>query len=708
MSKESKVKERRRGTAVRFSIGAKLITIISIIVLVSLGSITALVSWLVREDLKLQAEENNFEVNRRASAETEQTLEKMRLLSLSFARTAALGEAASAGTNIQRNARGSARGAVSNTNNVNAVLQKEANYFFAQNPQIAALFYSSTSQAAWTDRVFANDSFFVSHGIEASLADAFKNGNTNLLENAAIGQTTLVNAAPWFNKTQNSIYLAAIFFPIQNGGGCVLFSTENLNESFGMGVNASYLINADGDIVADADPQRVKAAVNISGQNIIGEILNSPDRNKQMTVELDVQPTQINTTVPSFLLRIGGEIKFIIQKAKSSVDEFFINLHIKQKNKIQNDENKTKYYLAYTKLNTAGSIVITTIEYNKVFEGINATTERNLYLTAAVLFLSIMFIWFFAKSISVPLKSLASAARKVEGGVFDVELHPSSRDEIGMLTNSFGKMCAALNIFGKFTNRDIAVQAMRGEIKPGGLSRHATVFFSDIRGFTEKSENFVKAFGSEASDRIVFWLNEYLTSMVECVEKTNGIVDKFIGDAVMAHWGTAYTAGSPQEDALNCIKAALMMRVALYKINKNRSKENIGNPPISIGCGINTGIVTAGQIGSELRMEYTVIGDPVNLASRVEALNKPLGTDILITEDTYNMVKEHLIVEEMPSVTVKGKEKPVRLFAVVNHIYAANGPKTLAGVRKLLGITPPDISKADVNAEEHKYKIGGK
>jgi adenylate cyclase len=195
--------------------------------------------------------------------------------------------------------------------------------------------------------------------------------------------------------------------------------------------------------------------------------------------------------------------------------------------------------------------------------------------------------------------------------------------------------------------------------------------------------------------------------MVDCVEKTNGVVDKFIGDAVMAHWGTAYTAGSPRKDAFNCVKAALMMRKALFFMNKDRKAGDPANPLIRIGCGINTGIVTAGQLGSNMRMEYTVIGDPVNLASRIESLTKPLGVDILVSEDTWTLVGDKFITEEMPSVTVKGKEKPVRIFAVVNFMGEPKGPQTMDEVRGLLGIAAPNLEKVDVNADEKKYKIGG-
>jgi len=630
-----------------FSIGTKLITIISIIVIISLGSITALVSWMVREDLKIAAEENNFEANRRAAQEAEDTLANMR--------------SASAQLMYTINALGMQSGSV----------QEAADFFFTQNTRAVAFAYTFKGAR----NVLVNREFFLSRGIDLSLAETYFKDNEFSLLRAAMGETVLLNAAPVLERP-----VLALFFPLhgtdgQSGAGGVLIATEKLVDSFGSGTNQSFLINDKGDILIHSDFALLKEGLNVESFDFIRRIREEPDRDKQELINADFNFTPLLATP---LLATP-----------------------------QQTAQPVLHYTAFTKLAYGGCIVITSIEYEKVFEGITATTRRNIYLTAAVLFISVMFIWFFSKTISIPLKDLAEAARSIEGGQFELQLQPKGRDEIGLLGKSFQKMSGALHIFGRFTNREIAVKAMRGEIKPGGLPKHATIFFSDIRGFTALSENFTKAFGNEASDKIVFWLNNYLTSMVECVEKTGGAVDKFIGDAVMAHWGTAYTAGSPRKDAFNCVKAAIMMRHALMALNKTRTANDPGNPPIRIGCGINTGIVTAGQIGSELRMEYTVIGDPVNLASRVEALTKPLATDILITEDTWKLIGDNFITEEMPPVTVKGKAKPVRLFAVVNFVEAKAGPRTLAEVRKILGVEAPDISNVNLDAEEKKYKIGG-
>jgi adenylate cyclase len=627
MDKEKHCKTER--TAL-FSIGAKLVTIVTLIVLVSLGSITALESWLMRQDLRISAEDSNFEANRRSSAEAEETLFNIRSDSLMLIHTITEAGAESA---LARNA---------------------AAYFFGQNPRIAAL--SFTAQGA--EKLLVSEKFFLAREIDPSLAEAFLDNHRADIRRAAARETLVLNGAPHF-----STHILAMFFPDDAGGGAMaLFSPENLSTSFGSGVNQSWMINSSGDVLVHSNFEYIRGGVNVADKDFIRDIQESSSRSRQTLIETDFGVTRT------------GE--------------------------------KVRQFLAYTKLGTGGCTVITSVEYGKVFEGIAATTRRNIYLTIAVLSFSIMLIWFFSKSISVPLKALAAAARKIEGGIFDLELpHLKRRDEIGVLNVSFQKMCSALHIFGRFTNKEIAVKAMRGEIKPGGLPKHATIFFSDIREFTAKSETFTRTFGEAASDKIVFWLNDYFSHMVECVEKTSGTIDKFIGDAVMAHWGTAYTSGSPAQDAINCVRAALMMRKAVYDMNQKRRKGDPGDPPIRIGCGINTGIVTAGQLGSDMRMEYTVIGDPVNLASRIEALNKPLGTDILISEDTWRLVGKHFITEEMPSVTVKGKEKPVRIFAVIN-LAGDKRPKTIADVRRLLGIEAPDISKVDVDAHEEKFKIG--
>jgi adenylate cyclase len=617
-----KGKRRRTDQITLFSIGVKLVTIVTLIVLVSLGSITVLMSWLVRQDLQMAAEDSNFEANRRSAAEAEDTLFKIRSDALLLIYTIT-----EAGTR-------------------SALAQNAPAYFFRQNPRTVALSFTAPDE----EKLLINEQFFYTWGIDPSLAGAYRDSHRADIRRAAAGETLILNAAPHFTA-----HILAMFFPGETGGAMVLFSPDNLITSFGSGVNQSWMINSSGDILVHSDFENIRNGINVASRVFIRDIQESSSRSRQSLEEID----------------------------------------------------KVRQFLAYTKIGTGGCTVITAIEYDKVFEGLAATTRRNIYLSIAVLSFSIMLIWFFSKNISSPLKILAAAARKIEGGTFDLELQPTKRrDEIGVLHVSFQKMCSALRIFGRFTNKEIAIKAMRGQIKPGGLQKHATIFFSDIREFTAKSETFTKVFGDAASDKIIYWLNDYFSQMVECVEKTSGTIDKVIGDAVMAHWGTAYTSGSPAQDAFNCVMAALMMRKVVYEMNKKRAKDDPGDPPIRIGCGINTGMVTAGQLGSNMRMEYTVIGDPVNLASRIESLNKPLGTDILISEDTWKLVKKNFITEEMPSVTVKGKVQPVRIFAVINFSGIDKGPKTLADVRWLLGIQTTDIAEVDVNADEKKYDIG--
>ena len=345
---------------------------------------------------------------------------------------------------------------------------------------------------------------------------------------------------------------------------------------------------------------------------------------------------------------------------------------------------------------------ITTISERSVYAVINRTTYRIILFSLAVLFIAIILIRILSNGITNPIKELVGAAGQIEKGEFELSIKPRTRDEIGLLTESFVQMGKGLSereklmvSFSKFTNKTIAQKAASGELTLGGENRNATIFFSDIRSFTAMSEKM-------QPNEVVEFLNVYMTKMVDCVNKTGGVVDKYIGDAIMAVWGAPESSGSPASDALNAVTAALMMRVELFKFNKERAAAGLS--PVKIGCGINSGPVVAGQIGSEERMEYTVIGDAVNLASRTEALNKPFATDVLITENTYNLIKDKIVVQEMPGVHVKGKTDAIKMFAVIN-LAGRGKPETIDDVRKIIGATAPDLAKVNTDDEEKKYNI---
>jgi adenylate cyclase len=195
------------------------------------------------------------------------------------------------------------------------------------------------------------------------------------------------------------------------------------------------------------------------------------------------------------------------------------------------------------------------------------------------------------------------------------------------------------------------VEALKGRKQP------VTVLFSDIRGFTTMTE-------SSDADKLVAQLNEYFSDMVGSVLQHNGTLQKFIGDAIMAVWGDTHSKGI-ETDARGAVIAALQMRGALAKLNA-RWKENADRTRLSIGVGVNHGEVIVGNIGHPQRMEFTVLGDGVNLAARLESATKQFHTDILIGEQVEKLTRGHFVYRIVDLMTVKGKTKPVEVFSLLS------------------------------------------
>jgi len=209
-------------------------------------------------------------------------------------------------------------------------------------------------------------------------------------------------------------------------------------------------------------------------------------------------------------------------------------------------------------------------------------------------------------------------------------------------------------IFSKFTSPNVvnALVENQREVVLGGESKTISLMFCDIRSFTNYCEE-------RSPAEVVEILNEYLTRMSEVVIRYHGTLDKYIGDEIMSFWGAPLA--QPNHAKL-AVQAGFEMLMELKKLTLKWEKE--GKKPFSVGIGINTGEVIVGNIGSAIRMDYTVIGDPVNLAARVEALTRKFNSDFLITEATYQLVKDIVQARKIGVLQVKGKKEPSLIYSV--------------------------------------------
>ena len=286
---------------------------------------------------------------------------------------------------------------------------------------------------------------------------------------------------------------------------------------------------------------------------------------------------------------------------------------------------------------------------------------RQLQRVFAVLAFSALLVVFFlgraiARSVTQPVEKLVQGVNRVTAGDLTAEVEVVRDDEIGILAASFNTMARGLeekekvrSLLGKVVSDQIAEELLRGEtVQLGGEIRTVTVLFTDLRNFTTTCEKM-------QPEEVLHFLNRYLDCMAKVVEKHGGVIDKFIGDAIMAIFGAPVSLPDHARRAVECGRE---MHAELNLLNEKLRQE--GRPEIAMGVGVHTGEVVAGNMGAEHRLNYTVIGDTVNVAARLESETKPVGRSPLFSQATLEAAGLTAAeVDTIGPLQVKGRKQPI-------------------------------------------------
>jgi adenylate cyclase len=285
---------------------------------------------------------------------------------------------------------------------------------------------------------------------------------------------------------------------------------------------------------------------------------------------------------------------------------------------------------------------------------------------AIVVLLGFGVAWSASRSLGRPLLALEELAHAVEGGDLSRTSRLQGRDAFARLGGALDRMTKGLqerdrvkDVFGRYIAKQAAEQLLKGPLELSGEAKRVTILFSDIRGFTAMAETMPPA-------EVVQFLNSYFSEMVDAVMEQEGMLDKFLGDGLMAVFGSF---GDQPDHARRAVLTSLRMKSLLAKLNGERAIS--GHPPVSIGIGIHTDEVIVGSIGSKQRLEFTHIGDGVNTASRVQGLNKEYHTTILITGATLHELGGEFITRPVAEVTLRGRTKTLPIHEVLSSTAAA-------------------------------------
>ena len=610
------------------SIRFKLISIISLIIVLSISGMIFVATHYFKRDNLIRVQENNHKISEVTALKVKSDFESIIKNSLFIANTMARGSGARERAQIYE------------------LFREESDF-------ISAGVAVRSGDTVSIVKQFYNAPLMSENQITREMINRATMMHSSVFRRSLNGETVIHNVSPVFK-----LPVVGISIPLRrnagNGQSIVIsyYKLDSLLKAFKTsGITNVFMVNDRGDIIAHPDSSLV-----VSGANYI--------------------------TIP-----------IVKMMMKSKIDNGQTRYA---------DEKGIHHLGSFKKLGIASSGIIATVEEDKAFQEVYNIQRRNIYLMIILLTSAVLVVFFFGKTLTTPIIRLVGATKKIKEGQYNVDINPTTKDEIGELTLSFIEMGRGLeerekmkSAFGKFVNPEVAEAILKDEVQLGGERKTVAVLFSDIRSFTEISEKM-------EPEEIVGMLNAYMRRMVECIDQSGGVVDKFIGDAIMAVWGAPISRGNDTE---NAIDSALLMRKTMIDYNKTRGSEN--RPKIKFGVGINTGPALVGQIGTENRMEYTVIGDAVNMASRTESLNKAFGTDILISEDSYKLVKDIYAVEGMRPIRVKGKEKPQQIYAVLGRFDDPDRPKSVEELKNRWGIEFDESSHYEdlLEDEEVKYEI---
>jgi adenylate cyclase len=295
-----------------------------------------------------------------------------------------------------------------------------------------------------------------------------------------------------------------------------------------------------------------------------------------------------------------------------------------------------------------------------VTHAVTEARQQAIYVTAFMIILGVAGAVTLATVLSRPIFRLVEATQLISSGDLTVEVPVTTYDELGVLTASFNKMVRSLRekemikrAFTRYVAREVVEEVLKDpeHLMLSGERRQATVVFCDIRGFTRLSERLTP-------EQVVSLLNEFYTTAIETTFKYDGTLDKFLGDAVMCVFGAPIA--HPDHTA-RAVKTAIDMRTALTELSKRRSMR--GLDPFEVGIGVALGEVVAGTVGTEERMEYTVIGDSVNVAARLQGHAK--AGSILLSRRTYEAVHDLVEALSRGPLKVKGKEEEIEVYEVL-------------------------------------------